>query len=217
MKLYKDYYFPDYDTECHPAVFKEAWKIPEIIFKCKGVDNCIQAGGNVGVFPIILSNFFNRVFTFEPDMLNYNCLVNNINKHSINNVVHKYCGLGNKITKAEVFQPENVGNCGSLALTEKEEGEVNIMTLDSLINSSLKIDLIYLDIEGYERKALEGAVNIIKEHKPVIVLENKGLIPEFGPVKFKPEGSEELRHWMVDFFNYKFDSRLMRDDIFLPI
>ena len=34
------------------------------------------------------------------------------------------------------------------------------------------LDLIHLDIEGYEKKALTGGIQTIKRCKPVIVLEN---------------------------------------------
>jgi len=50
---------------------------------------------------------------------------------------------------------------------------VNTIKIDDL---NLKPDLIKLDIEGYEYKALLGAVKTIKKFKPIIYIENPSIV-----------------------------------------
>jgi len=54
-------------------------------------------------------------------------------------------------------------------IDEVATGDVVMCTIDSL--NLEKCDLIHLDIEGYEGKALLGAANTIQKFKPVIIIE----------------------------------------------
>jgi hypothetical protein len=39
---------------------------------------CVQAGGNVGLFPVTIAKYFQEVLTFEPDIANWTCLQRNL-------------------------------------------------------------------------------------------------------------------------------------------
>jgi len=64
--------------------------------------------------------------------------------------------------------------------------KVEVRTLDELmLESSPKIDLIKIDVEGGEFDVLKGAVEILKKHKPILVFEcGKGASEFYGT---KPE------------------------------
>lgn len=69
-----------------------------------------------------------------------------------------------------------------------EEIQVQTTTLDQELASIEKIDLIKIDVEGYEMDVLLGAKEIIEKHKPKIIL-------EFSPVfyeKLKPSDSVDI-------------------------
>jgi hypothetical protein len=53
-----------------------------------------------------------------------------------------------------------------------------IDTLDSLNLPAL--DLLYLDIEGFEMMAIIGGLETIVKFKPVIAIEDKGLSERYG-------------------------------------
>jgi hypothetical protein len=72
--------------------------------------------------------------------------------------------------------------------------------------------MLWLDIEGFEHKALLGAKELIQKHSPVIILENKGFIPEYPS---GVDGSDEFREWVENTFGYKHILRNMRDDFFV--
>jgi len=180
----------------------------QVVSLCKNKHTVVQAGGNLGIFPYYLSSYFEKVYTFEPVKKNFNCLIKNTK--DIPNILKFEYGLGDKFASAKI-EKEIPGNCGAIGLQYSEENELSIIPLDSYSLDNL--DLLWLDVEGFEVKALKGAKNSILKYKPVIVLENNGLIHEFpGDLK----GSKELRTWMKNTFNYKLHNRIMRDDIYVP-
>lgn len=203
------WWFPDRSTGIYQAVNTE-WneKSEYALSLCKGRDLVVQAGANIGVFPARLARVFKKVVTFEPYPLNIECFKVNTAIRGIENVDLYEAALSNDDAGvAFTFAPSN--NCGAVQVGR--EGSVNAMTLDSLELPAC--DLIWLDIEGYEVKALAGAAQTIAKYKPVIILENKGLISGY---ESDFDGSQELRDMMKAVYGYSFDSRIMRDDFFVP-
>jgi FkbM family methyltransferase len=54
---------------------------------------------------------------------------------------------------------------------EIEEIKVELKKLDEVIPPNLKIDFIKIDVEGAELGVLQGAVQLLKKHKPIVVFE----------------------------------------------
>lgn len=212
MKKYNELWFPDGDTETPPAVYNEWSQKGKII--CDYVKNknvVVQAGGNAGLFPINLSSIFNVVHTFEPAPETYECFTENLKERpEINNINLYKAGLGSKTAKAIVNYLYRQ-NAGANTVEYDQNGDVSIITVDSLNLDDM--NLLWLDIEGFEIEALKGSAETIMKYKPVIVLENKGLIAGFGG---NIDGSQKVLDWMKVTFNYEKVERLMRDDIFLP-
>lgn len=132
----------------------------------KSFDVCIQAGGNQGMYPRLLSDRFKYVYTFEPDPLNFHCLVNNCQK---DNIFKFNAALGD--TAGDIFLSRgSMTNTGTHTVNKTGNGfKVHQMTIDSL--NLEHCDLIALDIEGYEESALLGGINTIQRFRPVIVAE----------------------------------------------
>ena len=128
---------------------------------------CVQAGGNVGVYPLALADAFERVITFEPDDENLSCLMRNATRPNI--AIYK-AALGKAAGTCSVQVVEG-DNCG--AHKTVPDGLVPVMTIDDLGLDAC--DLIWLDIEGSEADAIEGARATIEKFSPIVVLEEKGL------------------------------------------
>lgn len=132
----------------------------------KNFDTVIQAGGNMGIYPRLLSKIFKRVYTFEPDSLNFHCLVNNC---QIDNVIKINGAVGAEHTMVSVKKNYD-WNCGMHQVLYDKNGVVPQFMIDDLVLPSC--GLIWLDIEGYEVQALLGAKRTIDEHRPVVMVEN---------------------------------------------
>jgi FkbM family methyltransferase len=202
MKLVDGYCFPDHDIDCSKVIIGQSKDIQNVLKYVKDFDVCLQAGGNVGIWPKILSSFFGSVYTFEPDLENFDCLLANL--HGISNVISKHGALSDKIETITVKSPNKAHdhNCGAYQVFEDKNGLKTTRIDDLNINPGL----IYLDIEGYELKAFQGAVETIKRSKPVICFEDKSLPIMYG----KKVG--DVEKWLED-FGYKVVEKVHRDVI----
>jgi FkbM family methyltransferase len=200
--------FADADTSATDILREWEIKGQYVSSLCEQQRVCVQAGAHVGVFPINLSKIFEKVWTFEPLEDNRQYLIGNRKAWSAENLSIIPSGLSHRAEMASIRRITN--NRGATQFKEDEDGTINLVDLDFL--ELKEVDLLWLDIEGYEIKALEGATNLLKENNPVIVLENNGLI--YGD-EFKPDGDERLREYMYETFKYTLHSRIMRDDIYI--
>ena len=58
--------------------------------------------------------------------------------------------------------------------TEQNIEEVKVITLDSYIAGLPNINnisLIKIDVEGFEKSVIDGSLNVIKQYKPLLLLE----------------------------------------------
>lgn len=164
-------YWPEDDQETRKSVMWTISDVHKFVSFCKKRKVAVQAGGNVGVFPKELAKFFDKVVTFEPDQVNWDCLQLNVNEE---NVLSYNYALGE--IEMELAIEHNPFNPGASYL--KPGQGVDVVTLDSF--NLEDCDLLQLDIEGYELKALKGAEQTIRKYSPVIVLEQKGLGDKYG-------------------------------------
>jgi len=188
--------WPKGDYACRVSAEATIGDIPQIAALCDRRSVCVQAGGNVGLWPMELSRLFKTVFTFEPDPENYACLSENTSGYE--NIVHCNAALGSEHGKAGMHV--NKTNCGASYIDG--DGEIEVVTVDSL--NLTACDLIYLDVEGYERHALEGAQSTIERFSPVVCIEETGHTERYG----KPASEWLLEH------GYKEVARFHRDVVY---
>lgn len=138
---------------------------------CRGRKVVVQAGGGLGMYPRLLSDMFDVVYTFEPNSLNFhfvalNCQKPNIIKfNAALGAEHKMISMG-----LEIGDSSNRNqNRGTFTVEPNTIGNIPTLRIDDLDLEAC--DLICLDVEGYEVEALTGAEETIKKFKPVITAE----------------------------------------------
>jgi FkbM family methyltransferase len=196
--------WPEDDVDCASVTFGQIKDADEAIKLCKKHDVVVQAGGNCGQWPLHLAKFFGSVFTFEADPDNFECLAQNT--RNVNNIFCIATAVGDG-GRAGMDYPEGRRNMGAARILTKPDGSIRISKIDELALAAC--DLIQLDIEGFEPYAIAGAANTILTHRPVVMIEDKGLSEAYG----YPEG------WstgVMEFMGYRFHSRINRDNIFVP-
>ena len=152
--------WPSRDNVCHKAAY-DFRACNSAIALCKKTDTVIQAGGNVGVWPRYLKTIFGEVYTFEPSPENFGLMKQNLNGSEVKAYnAALYDIVGRCSIKI------NPLNCGDDQTIEGDE--IETITIDSL---DLSPDLIYLDIQGDEYRALIGGNETIERCSPVIAIE----------------------------------------------
>jgi FkbM family methyltransferase len=174
-----EYYWPNIDRFSFPQqIVTVKPVITSVNSFVKRKRTVLQAGGNCGIYTREYAQHYENVYTFEPDATNMNCLV--LNTSDCNNIIKFQACLGESQGMTAIQNPLEIMDIGSIHVkTPKElhenmlvvesKANIPILTIDDIAFSTL--DLIHLDIEGYELFALKGGSNTIKKYKPVIVLE----------------------------------------------
>ena len=125
--IFRDgYWWPDQDVHCHQVVPRQ---VKDIELALRYVDSprvCIQAGGNVGIWPKYLANIFEYVYTFEPDKENFECLEKNL--EGIVNIGYWNAALGNDVSRGTLSGNKN--NCGAYQI--EPGNDFDIIKIDSL-------------------------------------------------------------------------------------
>ena len=162
----------------------------------------ITAGANQGMYVRFFAKKFETVYAFEPDPLNFHCMVIN---NQLDNVVKMQCALGEKNGWCRVNR-NGTNNTGTWTITSEDNTKpefanlrIPMISIDSL-NFSI-VDLIQLDVEGFEHNIIIGAMETIKRCQPVISLEN---------------GHKEEILALMKSLNYKKVDQSVSDTIFIP-
>lgn len=159
---------------------------------------CVQAGGACGQWPARFAELFDQVVTFEPHIVNYRYLKENI--ENIENITSYNLALGDEEKKVSMkLDAEEANNSGAYYTVEGVD--VLQVKLDLF---GLKPDLIQLDVEGAERSVLKGAVETLK-HKPVVVIEEK-------PLYHHADYLDARRY--LEYLGYKEVGKIHRDVVF---
>jgi FkbM family methyltransferase len=146
----------------------------EVAAAVTGRRTVIQAGGHCGLYPYQYADLFERVITFEPEETNLACLLENVKEKK--NVEVNNCALGETSTQTSL---ENFAtNTGQYRINNNNTGSVVVSRIDDF--DIKDVDLIHLDVEGYELFALKGGIETILKSKPDIVLETNDLCTEYN-------------------------------------
>ncbi len=161
-------WWPASDWACRAAVKHEMDEAVNWMRRhCHNHSLIVQAGGNVGAYPLELAKTFEIVMTVEPDPINFLCLGHNIRGTTI---LARNCALGETDGDCSMVVIEE-HNCGAHQV--RPGGHIPVRTIDGL-----KLEhcgAIWLDVEGCELAALKGAAATIQRLGPTIATEEKGL------------------------------------------
>lgn len=191
-------YWPDDVGEKWKHSLAHVGSIEWAIAACAKRRTAIQAGGNVGLWPKRIAESFDMVFTFEPEPISRECLVRNVYK----NVVVSGAALGDRDGVCSIVRK-------SLGSHKVVPGEtVPVLTIDSLELQDL--DLLQLDVEGYEWHALMGGMETIARCQPVIQVELRGMTDQYGHT------DTEVRQLLASLDYRLATQRQGSDFVFLP-
>lgn len=204
--------WPNYDTRCAEVTFRETVDNVELVRRHVPPDRnsvAVQAGGNCGQLVRHLGEMFGIVHTFEPDACNFVALTVNT-AHMLNVMRFQAaldCERGRGVSLGDGDARHAGANCGALYVDG--EGDIPTMLLDDFHLSFC--DLLMLDVEGAELRALAGARDTIDRCKPVVIFESKGL-----GAKFYGESPDAATQWLAS-RGYRVAERTRLDTVMVSI
>ena len=139
--------------------------------------NIIDAGGYIGDSAIVFSDYTDKnIYSFEPFLQNYNLMLKTIELNKKNNIIPVNMALGNENKEISIYSNSDTANSGLSVETKQSdinsfENKVKMVTLDSYVKeNNIEVGLIKTDLEGFEQSFLKGAIETIKEQKPVLII-----------------------------------------------
>ncbi len=142
---------------------------------------CIDVGANIGITTIVLSQIarslargkvVTNIIAIEPGPTSFECL--KINVRNLSNVTPVNYALGSRAGRLTFVNAESNSSASHLIADGKlEKGGCLVQRLDYVVDSlSLPhVGFIKIDVEGYEKNVLQGAVHTIEKYNPWIYFE----------------------------------------------
>ena len=140
-------------------------------------DVVFDVGANIGEVTFGMSKRVGNlgmIHSFEPEPFIFSKISRNLSLNSFTNIRLNNVALGD--IEQELFLKAQVENNrgGTRIYTNSKEGKkVKVTTLDFYVqqNDLKKLDLIKIDVEGFELKALQGAQEVLQKFKPLLFIE----------------------------------------------
>lgn len=140
----------------------------------------LDIGANIGSFTVPLAHLVGRkgaVLAFEPERQGYHNLCGAV---ALNNLPNVYCvqhavGKENGQILVPELDPDIVTNFGGVSL-KTDYGDtpmynVPLTTIDKVIGDK-PCHFMKIDVEGMELDVIEGAVNTIRNHRPILYVDD---------------------------------------------
>lgn len=118
-----------------------------------------------------------KVYGFEPMPYIYNKCLKNINLNKFENIILENKALGDKAELLQLNEPDN-SNSGGTYVTKivgnnRRGLTIESITLDQYVQQKgiQLIDLLKVDVEGFETNVIKGGISSIEKFKPILFLE----------------------------------------------
>jgi FkbM family methyltransferase len=203
VKRFDQWYLPDTDTLLAAEMTKHDVRVDgRLTYQhhkylaarscCTQFRGAVDIGAHVGLWSYFMVQDFDSVDAFEPMLEHCQCLLTNVTSPKL--TLH-HVALGDY--RGHVRMQQQPGHSGGTFVSQQDEGELVIMRpLDSY--ALTEVDLIKIDVEGYERPIIEGALSTILRERPVIIVEQVGnLSQRYGYPHTAVERLHELGYELV--------------------
>jgi FkbM family methyltransferase len=149
----------------------------------------VDVGANIGYYALFFSRAVGRagkVICLEPEPDNLDDLRRNLAINALGNVSVLPVAAGSEDTKLSLRRGLN-----ARVVSEGGGMSVDVRRLDSL--DLARVDLVKLDVEGYECQVLEGARRLIEEQRPSLFVEvHPNLLPSRDRLRWIADLLREL-------------------------
>ena len=165
----------------------------------------LDIGANTGQHSLFMSRYAREIHAFEPWEPVLKKLRRHIEINRLKNVVIHSFGLGNENSKKPFYAPPE-SNLGMGSFVKEfgspnpPEDSLEIRIGDDVLEQAgvTSVDLIKMDIEGYEKLALKGLERTLRKHRPIVEFELSANPKSSVSIK----SDEELRSLFPE--NYEF-------------
>lgn len=177
---------PTKDITLTPSVMSGVFERNELDFfeiACSAGATVFDVGANIGLYSVIAAQRISssgRVYAFEPVLENLAFLRNNLELNGVSDRVEvQETAVGEVDGELEIFLSNRQIGTHSAAKESIGKGasvksvKVPMRSIDAFVASHgiSRIDVVKIDVEGYDGQVLQGALQTLRQHKPVLFIE----------------------------------------------
>ncbi len=182
------------DTAIVPSILGGYFESLELDLFAKAAEGSkivFDVGANIGLFSCVAGKALQAggvVYAFEPIAENAKYFRQNLLNNDLTNVELIESAVGQEVGALDIFvSTESIANHSASRRHSRgsESISVPMTSVDAFVSSRGigHVDVIKIDVEGYDGYVLKGAVETIKNHRPTIFV-------EYDPVGLKDCGFE---------------------------
>jgi FkbM family methyltransferase len=145
-------------------------------------DTVVDVGANIGYFSLLCSSIVGKegkVYSFEPHPRIYKYLVANISLNNMTNITTYNLAVGNETNEINLIQERNKDDRSYISKNISDM-KVTMKRLDDMKINSTNVNLLKIDVEGFEKFVIEGASDILSKTQCVFFEASDSLFKRFG-------------------------------------
>ena len=132
----------------------------------------VDVGAHVGNHTLYFSKILGlKTIAFEPNAATFKLLAANVRE----NGVELQCRLRHAAVGAAAGRVHTIAsteaNSGMSRVEIDADGDTPLLNLDDELKNDGPIDVIKIDVEGWELDVLRGAARVIQQHRPLLYVE----------------------------------------------
>lgn len=144
----------------------------EYLKDCRHTGVGYDVGANMSYYSMLIASTGRQIFAFEPDARNHAMLLAQENRRVT--LVPKAVGRSDGLARLSLGDESSVSHLAPAGDGSQSAVEVECVSLDSFRShrpDGEVVDVVKMDIEGFEIEALEGAGRLVREDRPVFLIE----------------------------------------------
>ena len=144
---------------------------------CKPNSVFLDIGANLGVFSLRLASRMKhgKIFAFEPNPKINDLLSRSVFLSGCGHIIN-VCKFGLSDTNTTLRLSVPTGHAGGASVREEVSAgsfEIDVKRLDDWLPTNIKVDVIKLDVEGHELKALKGMISTLRRSTDAVIIFEK--------------------------------------------
>ena len=158
----------------------EPWTTDLVKRELKQGDVFVDVGANIGYFTVMAAKLVGdrgHVYAFEPNPFSFEILKRNVETNGLHNITIEKKAVGNFSGRIELWSDK--GNTYAWKEGARTAFSTDCVKLDDYFRGQC-IDLMKIDIDGGETRALEGGKGILPSYLEKLII-------EFWPTGFKQQ------------------------------
>lgn len=154
------------------GTFYEAELLADVRARLFFAECAVDVGAHVGNHALYFAHMLGlRTIAFEPNPTTYGYLVANLASNGLGETC-RTCNAAVGSASGQVRPLDASDRNSGMATVEADPaGAIAMVTLDDQVLGEPRIDVIKIDVEGWELDVLRGAERVLRQHQPILYIE----------------------------------------------